>query len=281
MFVPGRFALRRRLLAVGVPALAIAALAACGDDDHSASAESDRPQITFTATDDSVSAPAEIPSGLVDITLDTARGELGHHVFVARLDDGVTLEEVMEDDEAFFTKLTIKGGNGTIASGEEAVMTMDLEPGNYFVLDNPQNEESPTDQFTVVAGEESTTPPEAKGIVRMGPGMVIDVPDDFDGRGVWEFVNEDPDEVHEAAMVKLAPGKTAEDVVDWFHSDMSTALPFDGEFGSMGALGPGERAWMTLEPGDPGDYVAICFIPGRDGIPHIAKGMITPFTVTR
>jgi hypothetical protein len=281
MAVPGSFALARRLLAVGAPALTIVALAACGDDDHSASAESDRPQVTFTATDDAVAAPAQVPSGLVDITLDTARGELGHHIFVARLDDGVTFDEAMEDDEAFFTKLTIKGGNGTIASGEEALMTMDLEPGKYFVLDNPQNEVSPTDQFTVVAGEESTTPPEAKGVVRMGPGMVIDLPDDFDGRGVWEFVNEDPKEVHEAAMVKLAAGKTADDVVDWFHGGPSTPPPFDGEFGSMGALGPGQRAWMTLEPGDPGDYVAICFIPGRDGIPHIAKGMVTPFTVTR
>ena len=34
-------------------------------------------------------------------------------------------------------------------------MTLDLEPGNYFVLDNPQNEDSPTDEFKVVAGEES------------------------------------------------------------------------------------------------------------------------------
>ena len=196
------------------------------------------------------------------------------------MDDGLTFEEAMEDDEAFFTKMTIKGGNGTIAAGEDAVMTLDLEPGNYFVLDNPQNEESPTDQFRVVAGKESTTPPEAKGTVVMGPGMVIDIPDDFDGRGVWEFVNRDEAEVHEAAMVKLAAGKTADDVVEWFHGDMSAPLPIDGEFGSMGAIGPGQRAWMTLEPGEPGDYVVICFIPGRDGIPHIVKGMITPFTVT-
>ena len=85
----------------------------------------------------------------------------------------------------------------------------------------------------------------------MGPGMVIDIPDDFDGRGVWEFVNRDEAEVHEAAMVKLAAGKTADDVVEWFHGDMSTPLPIDGEFGSMGAIGPGQRAWMTLEPANP------------------------------
>ena len=38
---------------------------------------------------------------------------------------------VHDDDE-------VKGGNGTIAAGESLDMTLDLEPGDYFVLDNPQ-----------------------------------------------------------------------------------------------------------------------------------------------
>lgn len=223
-------------------------------------------------------APEVVPSGLVDITLRTAPGELGHHIVVARLDDGVTFEDavVNGDDDAFVTQMTIKGGNGTIAAGETALMTLDLEPGNYVVLDNPQHEEPPTDEFTVVAGEESRIAPDAKGTVHLGPGMVIDVPDEFDGHGVWEFVNVDTDEVHEAAMVQLQFGTTAEDLIDWFH-DPTGAPPIIGEFGSIGALGPGERAWMTLDPGEPGTYVVVCFVPGRDGIPHLAKGMVREF----
>ena len=30
----------------------------------------------------------------------------------------------------------------------------------------------------------------------------------------------------------------------------------------------------------PGHYVALCFVPGPDGMPHYQMGMITPFTVT-
>jgi hypothetical protein len=30
----------------------------------------------------------------------------------------------------------------------------------------------------------------------------------------------------------------------------------------------------------PGNYVVICFIPSPDGAPHVAKGMVRPFTVT-
>ena len=112
--------------------------------------------MTFTADDTSISAPAEVPSGLVDITLKTAPGEVGHHIFVARLDDDITFQEAMDDDESFFTSMTIKGGNGTIAAGQTASMTLDLGPGNYFVLYNPQNATSPTDQFVVGDTDEST-----------------------------------------------------------------------------------------------------------------------------
>ena len=270
--------LRRRHVLTAAALVAVVPLAACGEED-AVDASSDRPQVTFTADDTSIDAPAEVPSGLVDITLDTAPGDVGHHIFVARLDDDITFQQAMDDDESFFTSMTIKGGNGTIAAGKQARLTLDLGPGNYFVLDNPQNETSPTDQFVVVDSDESTSEPEAKGRVRLGPGMRIELPEDFDGRGVWEFVNVDPDEVHEAAMVKLAVGTTGQDLVDWFH-DPQGPPPIEGEFGSMGAIGPGQRAWMELEPGEPGTYLAVCFIPGRDGIPHLAKSMFVEFEVT-
>ena len=126
--------------------------------------------MTFTADDTSIDAPAEVPSGLVDITLKTTAGEVGHHIFVARLDDSVTFEQAMADDDSFFTMMTIKGGNGTIAAGSSAHMTLDLDPGHYFVLDNPQNEtrrptSSPSSQRPV------PVEPESRGTVHLGPGM--------------------------------------------------------------------------------------------------------------
>ena len=261
------------------PLAAVAALAACGGDESEAADDPDRPAVTFTADDTSIDAPDEVPSGLVDITLETAPGELGHHIFVARLDDGVSFQEAMDDDDSFFTSMTIKGGNGTVPAGTSVRMTLDLEPGEYFVLDNPQNEESPTDQFTVVEGEPSRSKPEARGTVHLGPGMVIDLPDDFDGTGTWEFVNQDTTEVHEAAVVRLArrrDGRRPRRVVPRRHVGAAAdrrRVRLDGR------PRPGQRAWIELTPGEPGDYVAICFVPGRDGIPHIAKGMITPFSV--
>jgi hypothetical protein len=270
---------RRRLAAVGVALVSASIIAACGSDD-AADDTYDRPAVTFTADDTSLRGPSEVPSGYVDVRLETVAGNVEHHLFVARLKDGVTFDEAMADDESFFTKMTLKGGNGIIASGEDVVMTLYLEPGNYFALDNPQNETSPTAQFTVVEAHRDAEPPEAQGRVTMGPGMLISAPD-FDGTGTWEFVNKDSADVHEAALVRLADGKTASDVVAWGAEGFEGPPPFEGSFGSMGALGPDQRAWITIEPGAPGEYALICFIPGRDGIPHIAKGMVTQVSVGR
>ena len=268
---------RRTIIAAGAALSLLVAIGACGDT--TSSTLGDRPIVTFAATDGRIDVPAQVPAGYVDVHLVTAPGGDGHHIFVARLNDGVTLDEALNgDDDAFFTKMTLKGGNGTIAAGEDVTMTLELEPGNYFVLDNPQNEESPSAPFTVVASNEPAKRPKAKGIVAMGPDMVLDVPGDFDASGTWEFVNDDETLVHEAALVRLAAGKTAADLVAWAQT-FDGPPPIDGELGSMGALGPGQRAWITIEPGGPGNYALVCFVPGPDGVPHVMKGMVAPVTV--
>jgi hypothetical protein len=272
----------RDIAIAGLALLGLITLTACNDDDDTAHALSDRPSVTFTATDTDLTVPAEVPAGFVDIELETAPGDVGHHLVIARLNDGVTLDEALAaGDEAFFTMMTIKGGNGTIAAGEHLSMTLELEPGNYFALDNPQLPDPPISPFTVVDGERRGEAPDSEGTVRLGPGMVISAPDDFDATGTWEFVNVDPVEPHEAALVRLADGKTAADVATWGHEGFAGPPPFVGEFGSMGALGPGQRAWITIEPGAPGEYALICFVPGQDGIPHLGQGMVTQVTVER
>ena len=73
-------------------------------------------------------------------------------------------------------------------------ITLDLDPGNYFVLDNPQLPDPVIETFTVVeSGEPTRRSRTSEGTIHLGPNMVIGVPDDFDGTGVWEFVNDDPD----------------------------------------------------------------------------------------
>ncbi len=85
-------------------------------------------------------------------------------------------------------------------------------------------------------------------------------------------------EPHHGMMVRLDEGKTFEDLAaaiktpgpppSWAHLDGGMMIG-DPEKGS--------NVTMNLTPGK---YALICFIPSPDGVPHVAKGMMTPIEVT-
>lgn len=85
-------------------------------------------------------------------------------------------------------------------------------------------------------------------------------------------------EAHHAQLLKLAPGKTAAD----FQQAMRVGGPppkWVTEVGGPGAADPGAAANATTYM-PAGEYVLICFVPARDGKPHVAHGMVRPLTVT-
>jgi len=85
------------------------------------------------------------------------------------------------------------------------------------------------------------------------------------------------DETHQLDIVRMAPGKTKADllgaVAKLDPTGVATLL------GGPNEVAPGKRGRVTIDL-RPGNYFAICLIPGADGVPHILKGMMTPFTVT-
>ncbi len=97
------------------------------------------------------------------------------------------------------------------------------------------------------------------------------------GLTTFHLVNRGPG-VHHVQLVKLGEGKT-----------------FDDFMAALKAGGPPPQ-WITMEGGpnppevgdtatttvalEPGNYVMLCFVPDPDGVPHVAKGMIRPLTVT-
>ncbi len=86
-------------------------------------------------------------------------------------------------------------------------------------------------------------------------------------------------EGHEAALIKLADGKTLDDV----RAALSpTAPPGPPPFtlaGGTTGTDPGTSTSVT-QALPAGQYAFICFIPAQDGTPHFAKGMLAPLTVT-
>jgi hypothetical protein len=84
-------------------------------------------------------------------------------------------------------------------------------------------------------------------------------------------------EPHQITFLKLAPGKTAQDAINYFDKQVGPA-PFE-RAGGMSTLSTGQSAWVKLDL-KPGNYAALCFVPSRTTkLPHFKMGMASSFTV--
>lgn len=86
-------------------------------------------------------------------------------------------------------------------------------------------------------------------------------------------------EPHHLFLVKLNDGKTAQDLMTAFQQPNATSMPaWAVEVGGPNAAEPGKTIAATV-PVEAGNYVFFCVIPGPDGVPHMAKGMMRTLTV--
>jgi hypothetical protein len=82
-------------------------------------------------------------------------------------------------------------------------------------------------------------------------------------------------QVHEAFLVKLDDGKTAED----FLNTAPGAPPPGASVGGITGIAPGTHQYVSLRL-EPGTYALFCFLPDPNThAPHFAQGMILEITV--
>ena len=240
---------------------------------RASAATAKRPSITITLSDTTVEIPKVIPGGYVDVTLSaTSSRKQGHHLAFLRRNQGVSVAQLeAAPDDKVDALVTYQGGNGSVNPGKTAHLTLDLDPGDYVVFDFIDG--PPIVSRTTVTGPAvRTTKPVARGTITMGPGMRYTVPKNFDGSGVWRFSNADTTK-HEAVLVRLAPGKTVQDLFAWGKTAESSPPPGD-IVGGFGALGSGRQGWIDLgaKP-TPGRYALACILPTGDGSTHLGMGM--------
>ena len=106
----------------------------------------------------------------------------------------------------------------------------------------------------------------------------------FESRsGSWDFTATDAivlnftnsgEEPHEAILMQLPEGADPMGLLDG-SIDMSQVTFLGGIFD----IAPGASADLTMIDLPEGTYTLICFIPGPDGAPHAAHGMIQQFNV--
>ena len=243
--------------------------------------------VAIDAHDYAFVAPDVIEGGLVTLKLKNLGHEV-HHAQLLRLKDGVTFEQftnaMKEGEAAVFPLITAEGGPSIIGHGGASEVTMDLRPGNYLLACFIQSQDGVPHlakgmirPFQVTEAKVAATAPttsDAVSMVDFGYTMPKTLPA---GRSTLKVVN-DGKQWHEISVMRLAPGKTIEDVKRYLSGPPDGPPP--GEpVGGMQGLEPGASGYMTLDL-QPGEYVGLCFIPDpASGKPHVHLGMIAAFTV--
>ena len=117
------------------------------------------------------------------------------------------------------------------------------------------------------------------------------LPDSIAGGLVRLQLTNSGQDPHHAQVVKLNQGVSQQQFQETLQETLQ-AIPQEGEAalgrlfqivafaGSPSGIGPGGVSEAVVDL-PAGDYVLLCFIPGADGIPHVAKGMVKPLTVTQ
>jgi hypothetical protein len=275
--------MNRRLFCYWLAGLALAALtlSACAAPAPAAV------EITLKGHDFSFEAPDQIAAGPVTMRFTNA-GREPHHAQVVRLNDGVTMDQLQaalkKGETEAFPLMAFAGGPGAIFPNQSSSVTLDLPPGQYALIcfftssdGSPHYAKGMLKPLTITAatGAKAASPKSDLSIAMKD--FHFEMPAEVKaGKQVWQITNDGP-QPHELQVLKLAPGKTVDDMAAFFEKGEG-APPFE-TFGGMQGLNQGMSGWLNLDL-QAGDYVAICYIPDpKTGQPHFALGMLMPFTV--
>jgi len=218
---------------------------------------------TVVTTDYRFDAPAVVPAGLTTIVL-VNRGHELHHVQLLRITGADTV---------------VAGGPNAVTPGYTAQATVMLQPGEYLMVcwipgpDHiPHIAKGMTRPLRVspVTNVSLTEPRSDLTIALTEYAFALSAPLTA-GRRTLRVENRGV-ENHEAALVRLALGRSPADVVAWI--DTQVGSPPAEFIGGMTALPGGAHAYFTLDV-TPGRYALLCFEPAaKDGRLHVALGMI-------
>jgi hypothetical protein len=244
------------------------------------------PTVTVTATDFAFDAPAQIPAGMTTMTM-VNRGQEMHQVQLVRLAEGKTVNDLV----ATFKQpgpppawaVSAGGPNAAAPSGSSQASFM-LAPGNYAMLcfipspDHvPHIGKGMVRPLTVTAVENvSNTMPQSDNTITMTEyAFNLSAPL---AAGIHTLrVDNQGKQDHELLLLRLAPGKTLNDVVAWV--DNQVGPPPADPLGGLTDLPNGADGFFTVNL-TPGHYALVCFVPdAKDGKPHAAHGMTKEFTI--
>jgi hypothetical protein len=292
----------RRRLPLFLALIALLALGACGGSDKdadesggggdtttTAAAKSEVHAVSVEAKEYSFGLPKEVPSGTVEFTLKNTGKEL-HIAALERIKDGKTFADATKDLQSTTPPADPAaeevGGISATSPAGTANVTLKLTPGSYFFAcfvpaadGAPHFAKGMLQPFTVTEDKADPAPvPTAAGAVTAKDFSYTTTYKPTAGSQVISLTNEGT-QGHEITLIEFKPGKGPADLQAYF-AKPEGELPATFYGGPFIAKG-GTATWKTpaLEAGK--SYFFMCLIPDpADGVPHAAKGMVLPISVT-
>lgn len=283
-----------------------AVLTACRGSDEARPADQTTvaPTVVLvTATEYAIAAPDSIPAGWTTFRL-ANRGEQVHYGHIVRLDPGHSVQELVD---AYLHAIRTSGprpawvkrfgGPGGAAPGDSANVTQYLEAGEYIWI-CPVEDDSGMPHFargevmplvvhaTAGVAREAAAPAASAVIRLVDYGFALATPLRA-GRHTIRVENAGS-EPHDVGLLKLAPGRTLEDVRMWLNPERARRSDDAGEPPPFEAIGSGAGGVAAIAPGmhvyfdanfTPGEYVLFCMVTAPDGRSHIEHGMLQQLTI--
>jgi len=243
--------------------------------------------VTVTATDFRFDAPATAPAGAVTIHLINHGKEL-HQVQLVKLEDGKTAADfakALQTPGPPPSWIKFVGGPNGIAPGQEARATSVLAPGSYMYLCFIPSQDGVMHAakgmvrpFEVTATSGAMAEAPAADVTITLTDYAFDSSQPLTAGAHTILVKNAGPQAHEIVLLRLPPGKKAEDFGRWAETGMKGPPPAE-PLGGVGFLDKGSEGSFTADL-TPGDYGFICFVPdAKDGKPHLAHAMMKTITV--
>jgi hypothetical protein len=243
--------------------------------------------VTVTATDFRFDAPATAPAGAVTIHLINHGKEL-HQVQLVKLENGKTAADfakALQTPGPPPSWIKFVGGPNGIAPGQEARATSVLAPGSYMYLCFIPSQDGVMHAakgmvrpFEVTATSGAMAEAPAADVTITLTDYAFDSSQPLTAGAHTILVKNAGPQAHEIVLLRLPPGKKAEDFGRWAETGMKGPPPAE-PLGGVGFLDKGLEGSFTADL-TPGDYGFICFVPdAKDGKPHLAHGMMKTITV--
>lgn len=283
-----------KVRAAGYVAAAAVMAAACGraqaEPAREAQAQAAPPHVvTVVAREFAFQAPDEVPAGLVTFQLQN-RGQALHHMAIMRLDEGKTLQDLFAAMQSGGGAMPAwaheVGGPNAPDPGSDSNATLWMEPGNYALLCFVDIPDHVPHMMKGMAKALRVTPALVPAAEHSITGDVTMTLNDYSftlstpitrGQHTIRVMNPNAAQSHEVELVKLARGKTVQDLLAWINNPQGP--PPGNAIGGIAGLEHGGVASFSYDFG-PGEYGFLCFLPGPDGQPHFMHGMMQQFTVS-